>query len=111
MGYWRRGVAMPSRPHRPGRHIDPHRSPAAGSGRARTRHAAAARLLALLAVRCRVVLGLAVGEPDHPAGTVVDVLFHPDGSDASRSSTTCGCHAAVLAVAVGVALGVAGALI
>lgn len=68
-------------------------------------------LLALLAVLgAGVVLGLAVGSRTIPAGTVVDVLFHPDGSDASTIVHDLRLPRTVLAVAVGVALGVAGAL-
>ena len=60
--------------------------------------------------RCRGGPRPAVGSRTIPAGTVVDVLFHPDGSDASTIVHDLRLPRTVLAVAVGVALGVAGAL-
>jgi iron complex transport system permease protein len=56
------------------------------------------------------LLSLAVGSRSIPLTTVVDVLFHPDGSDASTIVHGLRIPRTVLAIAVGVSLGVAGAL-
>src|SRR3954454_13777841 len=53
---------------------------------------------------------LAVGSRPIALGTVVDVLFRPDGSDASTIVHDLRIPRTVLALAVGIALGVAGAL-
>lgn len=56
------------------------------------------------------LLSLAIGSRNIPLSTVVDVLFDPDGSDASTIVHGLRLPRTVLAIAVGVALGVAGAL-
>lgn len=56
------------------------------------------------------LLSLAVGSRTIPLGTVVDVLLHPDGSDASTIVRDLRIPRTILAIAVGLALGVAGAL-
>ena len=56
------------------------------------------------------LLSLAVGSRRIPLGTVIDVLFHPDGSDASTIVHDLRIPRTVLAIAVGIALGIAGAL-
>jgi iron complex transport system permease protein len=66
-------------------------------------------LLALLVVVTGLI-SLAVGSRAIPIGTVVDVLFHPDGSDVSTIIHGLRVPRTVLAIAVGAALGVAGAL-
>ncbi|KQW53622.1 iron ABC transporter permease [Nocardioides sp. Root1257] len=53
---------------------------------------------------------LAIGSRPISLGTVVGVLFHPDGSDASTIVHDLRIPRTVLALAVGIALGVAGAL-
>ena len=62
-------------------------------------------LLALVAL-----ISLAVGSRALPLGTVVDVLLHPDGSDASTIVHDLRIPRTVLGIVVGVALGIAGAL-
>jgi iron complex transport system permease protein len=56
------------------------------------------------------LLSLAIGSRSIPLTTVVDVLFRPDGSDASTIVHGLRIPRTVLAIAVGVSLGVAGAL-
>jgi iron complex transport system permease protein len=56
------------------------------------------------------LLSLAIGSRPIGLGTVVDVLFHPDGSDASTIVHDLRIPRTVLALAVGIALGIAGAL-
>lgn len=56
------------------------------------------------------LVSLAVGSRAIPLGTVVDVLFHPDGSDASTIVHDLRLPRTVLAIVVGLALGIAGAL-
>jgi iron complex transport system permease protein len=56
------------------------------------------------------LLSLAIGSRTIPLGTVVDVLFGPDGSDASTIIHELRIPRTVLALVVGVALGIAGAL-
>jgi iron complex transport system permease protein len=56
------------------------------------------------------LVSLAVGSRPISLGTVIDVLFHPDGSDASTIVHDLRIPRTVLALAVGVALGIAGAL-
>jgi iron complex transport system permease protein len=56
------------------------------------------------------LLSLAVGSRTIPLGTVVDVLFRPDGTDASTIVHELRIPRTVLALVVGVALGTAGAL-
>jgi len=53
---------------------------------------------------------LAVGSRPIAPGTVVDVLFQPDGSDASTIVHDLRIPRTVLAIAVGISLGIAGAL-
>ena len=68
-------------------------------------------LLALvLALVAAGLLSLAIGSRALPLGTVVDVLLHDDGSDAATIVHTLRIPRTVLAIAVGIALGVAGAL-
>ena len=56
------------------------------------------------------LLSLAVGSRTIPVGTVVDVLFRPDGTDASTIIHELRIPRTVLALVVGIALGIAGAL-
>jgi iron complex transport system permease protein len=56
------------------------------------------------------LLSLAVGSRNIPLGEVIGVLLHPDGSDASTIVHCLRLPRTVLAVAAGVALGTAGAL-
>lgn len=56
------------------------------------------------------LLSLVIGSRLIPVGTVVDVLFHPDDSDASTIVHELRIPRTVLAIAVGIALGIAGAL-
>lgn len=56
------------------------------------------------------LVSLAVGSRAIPLGTVVDVLFHPDGSDASTIVHDLRLPRTALAIVVGLALGIAGAL-
>ncbi len=56
------------------------------------------------------LLSLAVGSRTIPVGTVIDVLFRPDGTDASTIIHELRIPRTVLALVVGVALGIAGAL-
>jgi iron-siderophore transport system permease protein len=71
-----------------------------------------ARVLGLLALALAAValLSLALGSRSIPLGTVVDVLFHDDGSEAATIVHALRIPRTVLAISVGVALGVAGAL-
>src|SRR5262245_7418062 len=70
------------------------------------------RGLVVLAVLLVVagLLSLAVGSRGIALTTVVDVLFHPDGSDASTIVHELRVPRTLLAIVVGLALGVAGAL-
>src|SRR6478609_4115972 len=56
------------------------------------------------------LLSLAIGSRSIPLTTVIDVLLHPDGSDASTIVHDLRIPRTVLAIMVGVALGIAGAL-
>ncbi len=56
------------------------------------------------------LLSLAIGSRTIPVGTVVDVLFSPDGTDASTIIHELRIPRTVLALVVGIALGIAGAL-
>jgi len=56
------------------------------------------------------LLSLAIGSRTIPLGTVIDVLLHPDGSDASTIVHDLRIPRTILAIAVGLALGVAGTL-
>jgi iron complex transport system permease protein len=56
------------------------------------------------------LLSLAIGSRSIPLGTVVDVLLHPDDTDASTIVHGLRLPRTVLAIAVGTALGIAGAL-
>jgi iron complex transport system permease protein len=88
--------ALPSAP--------PQRRPA-------TRQGSVRGLLVLTALLAfAALLSLAVGSRSIPLGTVIDVLFHPDGTDASTIVHSLRVPRTVLAIAVGVALGIAGAL-
>ncbi|MBF4161459.1 FecCD family ABC transporter permease [Nocardioides acrostichi] len=62
----------------------------------------------LLVLAC--LLSLAVGSRSIPLGTVLHVLLHPDGSDASMIVHTLRVPRTALGLAVGTALGTAGAL-
>jgi iron complex transport system permease protein len=66
-------------------------------------------VLALLLVLAGLV-SLAVGSRPISLGTVIDVLFHPDGSDASTIVHDLRIPRTILALAVGISLGIAGAL-
>jgi iron complex transport system permease protein len=70
------------------------------------------RVLALLVLALVVVglLSLALGSRAIPLSTVVDVLLHDDGSEAATIVHALRIPRTVLAISVGVALGVAGAL-
>ena len=70
------------------------------------------RVLGLLAAALAAValLSLALGSRSLPLGTVVAVLFHDDGSEAATIVHALRLPRTVLAIAVGAALGVAGAL-
>lgn len=94
---------------------DPHsvvrRRPALASRPARLRSGSVTGLLVLLgAVVLASLLSLAVGSRSIPLTTVLDVLVHPDGSDASTIVHGLRVPRTVLALTVGVALGIAGAL-
>ena len=67
-----------------------------------------ALLVALLVLAAAV--SMAVGARNIPLSTVINVLFNPDGSEASTIVHELRLPRTVLALAVGVALGVAGAL-
>src|SRR5919106_2637789 len=56
------------------------------------------------------LVSLAVGNKSLPLGTVADVLLDPDGSEASTIVNSLRLPRTLLAIAVGAALGVAGAL-
>jgi iron complex transport system permease protein len=66
-------------------------------------------VLTLLLVLAGLV-SLAVGSRPISLGTVIEVLFHPDGSDASTIVHDLRIPRTVLALAVGISLGIAGAL-
>jgi len=66
-------------------------------------------VLTLLLVLAGLV-SLAVGSRPISLGTVIDVLVHPDGSDASTIVHDLRIPRTVLALAVGISLGIAGAL-
>jgi len=66
-------------------------------------------VLAALLVLAGLV-SLALGSRNLPLGTVIDVLFHPDGSDASTIIRDLRVPRTLLAITVGIALGIAGAL-
>jgi iron complex transport system permease protein len=67
-------------------------------------------LVLVLAVLAAGLLSLAVGSRAISPATVVDVLLHPDGSDASTIVHQLRIPRTALGMLVGVALGVAGAL-
>jgi iron complex transport system permease protein len=67
-------------------------------------------LVLLLALALTAMLSLALGSRALPLGTVVDVLLHDDGSEAATIVHALRIPRTVLGIAVGVALGVAGAL-
>jgi len=64
----------------------------------------------LVALVVAGLLSLALGSRALPLGTVIDVLLHDDGSEAATIVHTLRVPRTVLAIAVGLALGVAGAL-
>jgi iron complex transport system permease protein len=64
----------------------------------------------LLALAATALLSLALGSRALPLTTVVDVMLHDDGSEAATIVHALRVPRTVLALAVGVALGVAGAL-
>jgi iron-siderophore transport system permease protein len=64
----------------------------------------------LVALAASALLSLALGSRALPPGTVVEVLLHDDGSEAATIVHTLRVPRTVLAMAVGIALGVAGAL-
>jgi iron complex transport system permease protein len=75
------------------------------------RHGSVRGLVVLTVLLALVALvSLAVGSRSIPLGTVVDVLVDPDGSDASTIVHDLRIPRTVLALAVGIALGIAGAL-
>ena len=77
----------------------------------RTRHGSLRGLAVLVALLVlAALLGLAVGSRTLPVGTVVDALVPPAGSDAATIVRGLRLPRTVLAIAVGAALGVAGAL-
>lgn len=78
----------------------------------RTPRQGSLRGLALLALLLLVVLALSllVGSGDVPVRRAVDVLLHPDGSGDDTIVRTLRVKRGVIAVAAGVCLGVAGAL-
>ena len=68
-------------------------------------------LLLLVVALCLMgLLSLALGSRPIPLGRVVDVLFHDDGSEAATIVHALRLPRTVLAMAIGVALGIAGAL-
>lgn len=77
----------------------------------RQRRGSAAMLVALVVVLLAVVLvSLAIGSRATAPGTVLRVLFAPDDSDASRVVHTLRVPRTLLMIIVGIALGMAGAL-
>ena len=84
---------------------------AASTQRPDVRRGSVRGLVALVLLLVLVgLLSLAIGSRSIPLTTVVDVLFHPDDSDASTIVHGLRMPRTVLAIAVGIALGVAGAL-
>jgi iron complex transport system permease protein len=79
--------------------------------RARLRQGSVRGLVALSVLLAAVaVLSLAIGSRAIAPDTVLRVLLHPDGSDASTIVHDLRIPRTVLAIAVGIALGIAGAL-
>ncbi len=66
--------------------------------------------LLVLALGVMALLSLALGSRPIPIGTVVEVLFHDDRSEAATIVHALRVPRTVLAIAIGIALGVAGAL-
>jgi len=86
-------------------------TPAGPARRPATRRGSVGGLLALGVVLVLAgVVSLAVGSRTIPLGTVVDVLFRPDGSDAATIIHDLRIPRTMLAIVVGIALGIAGAL-
>ncbi|WP_210492560.1 iron chelate uptake ABC transporter family permease subunit [Patulibacter sp. SYSU D01012] len=84
---------------------------AAGQGRVRARSGRAVVLLGLVGVLALVLLlSLAVGAKSIPLGRVWDLLLHADGSDDAVIVHDLRIPRTLLGVVVGVALGLAGAL-
>lgn len=76
-----------------------------------TRRGSVRGIAVLVAVLVVVaLLSLVIGSRLIPVGTVVDVLLHPDDSDASTIVHDLRIPRTVLAILVGIALGIAGAL-
>ncbi|MEI5675911.1 MULTISPECIES: FecCD family ABC transporter permease [unclassified Nocardioides] len=67
-------------------------------------------LVLVVLVVVAALVSLAVGSRSIPFGTVVDVLFHEDGSDASTIVHDLRLPRTLLGLAVGACLGIAGAL-
>ena len=67
-------------------------------------------VLLVLALGVMALLSLALGSRPIPLGTVVEVLFHDDGSEAATIVHALRVPRTVLAITIGIALGVAGAL-
>ena len=91
--------------------VDPPRLARSSQAETQPRRHQVRLLVVMLAL---VVLGgvasLAIGSRPLSPGTVLDVLFHDDGSEASTIVHALRVPRTVLALAVGIALGVAGAL-
>jgi iron complex transport system permease protein len=85
-------------------------APSRASGPAPRRGSLGVLLVLVLALAAVGLLSLAIGSRALPVGTVLDVLLHDDGSDAATIVHTLRIPRTALAIAVGVALGVAGAL-
>ncbi len=87
-------------------------TPVTGSAQLRRpRHGSVRGLVVLAAlVVLAGLLSLAVGSRTIPLGTVIDVLVRPDGSDASTIIHDLRIPRTVLGIVVGIALGIAGAL-
>ncbi|MDF1602900.1 iron ABC transporter permease [Nocardioides sp. YIM 152315] len=87
-------------------------TPVVSAGKPSVLRRGSVRGLVVLAVLLALagLLSLAVGSRAIPLGTVIDVLFDPDGSDASTIIHDLRIPRTMLAIAVGTALGIAGAL-
>ncbi|ROS40473.1 FecCD family ABC transporter permease [Amycolatopsis thermoflava] len=71
---------------------------------------AAGLVVALVVLVAIALLSIAVGARSIPLGTVVDALFHRDGSDSSYVVWSIRVPRTLIGIAVGASLGVAGAL-
>jgi iron complex transport system permease protein len=90
--------------------VAPARTPVSPRRPAARRGSVAGIGLLLLALAATGLLSLAVGSRSLPFGTVLDVLLHPDDSDVATIVHALRLPRTVLALSVGVCLGVAGAL-